>query len=78
MSKVKISTSKGDMIAELYDNETPITTDNFKNLIQKKWLITQMMLNQVTEWMAQCQRALLLKKAYNKHLKHLKTVNKEN
>ena len=23
MSKVKISTSKGDMIAELYDNETP-------------------------------------------------------
>lgn len=36
MSKVKISTSKGDMIAELYD-ETPITTDNFKSLIEKKF-----------------------------------------
>ena len=33
MSKVKISTSKGDMIAELYDNETPITVNNFKDLI---------------------------------------------
>jgi cyclophilin family peptidyl-prolyl cis-trans isomerase len=28
MSKVKISTQKGDMIAELYE-ETPITTGNF-------------------------------------------------
>ncbi len=37
MSKVKISTSKGDMIAELYDNETPITTENFKSLISKKF-----------------------------------------
>ena len=37
MSKVKISTSKGDMIAELYDNETPVTTDNFKSLIEKKF-----------------------------------------
>ena len=37
MSKVKISTSKGDMIAELYDNETPITTNNFKTLIEKKF-----------------------------------------
>ena len=36
MCKVKISTSKGDMIAELYD-ETPITTDNFKSLIEKKF-----------------------------------------
>jgi peptidyl-prolyl cis-trans isomerase B (cyclophilin B) len=36
MSKVKISTSKGDMVAELYD-ETPITTDNFKSLIEKKF-----------------------------------------
>ena len=35
MSKVKISTVKGDMIAELYDNETPITTDNFKKLINE-------------------------------------------
>lgn len=37
MSKVKISTAKGDMIAELYDNETPITTKNFLDLIQKKF-----------------------------------------
>ena len=35
MSKVKISTVKGDMIAELYDNETPVTTDNFKKLINE-------------------------------------------
>ena len=26
---------KGDMIVELYDNETPITTDNFKKLINE-------------------------------------------
>ena len=37
MSKVKISTSKGDMIAELYDNETPITVNNFKDLISKEF-----------------------------------------
>lgn len=35
MSKVKISTSKGDMIAELYDDATPITVKNFTDLIQK-------------------------------------------
>ena len=35
MSKVKISTGKGDMIVELYDNETPITTNNFKKLISE-------------------------------------------
>ena len=35
MSKVLISTEKGDMIAELYDNETPITTNNFKKLISE-------------------------------------------
>lgn len=33
MSKAKISTDKGDMIVELYDNETPITVNNFKKLI---------------------------------------------
>ena len=33
MSKVKISTAKGDMIAELYDQETPITVNNFLKLI---------------------------------------------
>jgi peptidyl-prolyl cis-trans isomerase B (cyclophilin B) len=35
MSQVKFSTAKGDMIAELYDNETPITVNNFKDLISK-------------------------------------------
>lgn len=35
MSKVKISTDKGDMIADLYDNETPITVNNFLDLIRK-------------------------------------------
>jgi peptidyl-prolyl cis-trans isomerase B (cyclophilin B) len=35
MSQVKISTVKGDMIVELYDNETPITTNNFKKLISE-------------------------------------------
>jgi len=37
MTKVKISTDKGDMIAELYDNETPIAVNNFKDLISKKF-----------------------------------------
>ena len=35
MSKVKISTDKGDMIAELYDEATPITVKNFLDLINK-------------------------------------------
>jgi peptidyl-prolyl cis-trans isomerase B (cyclophilin B) len=35
MSKVKISTDKGDMIAELYDDATPITVKNFTDLISK-------------------------------------------
>ena len=35
MSKIKISTEKGDMIAELYDSETPITVNNFIELIKK-------------------------------------------
>ena len=33
MSRVKISTGKGDMIAELYDQDTPITVNNFLKLI---------------------------------------------
>jgi peptidyl-prolyl cis-trans isomerase B (cyclophilin B) len=37
MTKVKISTDKGEMIAELYDNETPITTSNFLKLIDSKF-----------------------------------------
>ena len=36
MSKVKIYTNKGNMVAELYD-ETPIATNNFKSLIEKKF-----------------------------------------
>lgn len=35
MPKVKISTAKGDMVAELYDNETPITVNNFLDLVRK-------------------------------------------
>jgi peptidyl-prolyl cis-trans isomerase B (cyclophilin B) len=35
MSKVLISTEKGDMVVELYDNETPITVNNFKKLISE-------------------------------------------
>jgi peptidyl-prolyl cis-trans isomerase B (cyclophilin B) len=35
MSKVKFSTSKGDMTAELYDEATPITVNNFLDLINK-------------------------------------------
>jgi cyclophilin family peptidyl-prolyl cis-trans isomerase len=37
MTKVKISTDKGNLIAELYDNETPITVNNFISLIDKKF-----------------------------------------
>ena len=37
MSKVKISTDRGDMIAELYDNETPVTVNNFLKLIGLKF-----------------------------------------
>ena len=37
MSKVKISTEKGDMIVELYDNETPKTVQNFLKLINEKF-----------------------------------------
>ena len=32
-TKVKIDTAKGVMVCELYDNETPITVNNFKKLI---------------------------------------------
>lgn len=35
MSKVKISTSKGDMIADLYDDATPGTVANFLKLADK-------------------------------------------
>lgn len=35
MTKIKILTPKGEMIAELYDNETPITVGNFLKLIDE-------------------------------------------
>lgn len=34
-TKVKISTAKGDMVLELYDNETPIAAGNFKKLVSE-------------------------------------------
>ena len=37
MSRVRIATDKGDMIAELYDDATPITVKNFIDLIEKKF-----------------------------------------
>jgi peptidyl-prolyl cis-trans isomerase B (cyclophilin B) len=37
MTKVKISTQKGDMVARLYDDATPITVKNFIDLIEKKF-----------------------------------------
>lgn len=37
MSKVKISLERGDLICELYDNETPLTVKNFLDLVSKKF-----------------------------------------
>jgi len=37
MTKIKIFSGKGEMIAELYDDATPITVNNFKNLISKNF-----------------------------------------
>lgn len=37
MTQVKISTKHGDMVAKLYDEETPITVQNFLDLIDKKF-----------------------------------------
>ena len=37
MSKIKISTHRGDMICELYDKETPITVNNFLKLTKQKF-----------------------------------------
>ncbi len=34
-TKVLIKTAKGDMIAELYDESTPITVNNFLKLINE-------------------------------------------
>lgn len=35
VTKVKISTAKGDMLLELYDKETPIAAGNFKKLVSE-------------------------------------------
>lgn len=35
MSKVKISTDKGNMIAEMYDQAAPITVNNFTKLVSE-------------------------------------------
>jgi peptidyl-prolyl cis-trans isomerase B (cyclophilin B) len=37
MTKVKISTDRGDLIAELYDEDTPLTVNNFLSLVDKKF-----------------------------------------
>ena len=37
MTKIKISTHRGDMICELYDKETPITVNNFLKLTKQKF-----------------------------------------
>jgi peptidyl-prolyl cis-trans isomerase B (cyclophilin B) len=37
MSRVKISTERGDMIVDLYDEDTPITVENFLKLVKNKF-----------------------------------------
>lgn len=37
MTKVKISTDRGDLIAELYDEDTPLTVNNFLSLVDKQF-----------------------------------------
>jgi cyclophilin family peptidyl-prolyl cis-trans isomerase len=37
LPRVKISTSKGDIVVELFENEAPGTVGNFINLIEKKF-----------------------------------------
>jgi len=34
-TKVKFETNKGDIVIQLYDKEMPVTTENFKKLVQK-------------------------------------------
>ena len=36
-SKVKLETTQGDIIIELYEKEMPITAGNFKKLVQEKY-----------------------------------------
>lgn len=35
MTQVKLETSKGDMVLQLYEEKAPITTENFKKLVQQ-------------------------------------------
>ncbi|QDU77989.1 putative peptidyl-prolyl cis-trans isomerase [Bremerella volcania] len=37
LPRVKMSTSQGDMVIELYENEAPDTVGNFVNLVEKKF-----------------------------------------
>lgn len=37
MSRVKISTERGDMIVDLYDEDTPVTVENFLKLVNDKF-----------------------------------------
>ena len=36
-SKVKLETTQGDIVIELYEKEMPITAGNFKKLVQEKY-----------------------------------------
>src|SRR3989344_5128066 len=36
-SKVKLETTQGDIVIELYEKEMPITAGNFRNLVEKKY-----------------------------------------
>ena len=40
-TKIKIETSMGDMEFLLYDEQAPITAENFKKLISKGFLLVQ-------------------------------------
>ncbi|MBI1248527.1 peptidylprolyl isomerase [bacterium] len=37
LPRVKLSTTKGDMVIELYENEAPDTVGNFVSLVEKKY-----------------------------------------
>ena len=37
MSKVKLETSKGDIVIELYPDDAPITVDNFLSYVMQ-WM----------------------------------------
>ena len=37
LPRVKLETNKGDIVVELFENEAPIATNNFVNLVEKKF-----------------------------------------